>query len=82
MVVEASQIKSNKIIISTYEDMIVSNGSVNVWTLVPCTQEEADTGIFLHILNANVSGSTRVLVRTVNTDVAIIAVGLFTKCAF
>ena len=48
-------------------------------TLVPCTQEEADTRIFLCILNASVSGSTRVLVRTVDTDVAVIAVALFTK---
>ena len=59
--------------------MLVSNGSVNVSTLVPCTQEEADTRIFLHILNASVSGSTRALVRTVYIDAVVIAVALFTK---
>ena len=79
LAVETSQIKSNKVIVSTYEDMLVSNGSVNVSTLVSCTQDEADTRIFFHILNASVSGSTRVLVRTVDTNVAAIAVALFTK---
>ena len=79
MAVETSQIKSNKLIVSTYEDMVVSNVSVYVSTLVPYTQEEADTRIFLHILNGSVSGSTRVLVRTVDTDVAVISVALFTK---
>ena len=77
--VETFQIKSNKVTVSTYEDMVVSNGSVGVSTLLPCTQEEADTTIFFHILNTNVSGSTRVLVRTADTDVAVIAVALFTK---
>ena len=79
LAVETSQIKSNKLIVSTYEDMVVSNGSVYVSTLVPYTQEETDTRIFLHILNGSVSGSTRVLVRTVDTDVAVISVTLFTK---
>ena len=59
--------------------MVISNGNVNESALVPCTQEEADTRIFLHILNLSVSGSTRVLVGTVDTDVAVIAVALFTR---
>ena len=79
MALETSQIKSNKVIVSTYDDMVVSNGSVNVSTLIPCTQEEADTRIFIHILNASVSGSTRVLARTVDTDIAVIAAALFTR---
>ena len=48
-------------------------------TLVPCTKKKAGTRIFEHIPNASVSGSTRVLVRTVGTDVAVIAVALFMK---
>ena len=79
LAVETSQIKSNKLIVSTYEDMVVSNGSVYVSTLVPYTQEEADTRIFLHVLNGSVSGSTRFFVRTVDTDVAVISAALFTK---
>ena len=66
---ETSQIKSRKVILSTYEGMVVSNGRDNVSTLVPCTQEEANTRISLHILNVSVSGTTRVLVRTADTDV-------------
>ena len=59
--------------------MVIFNGNVNESALVPCTQEEADTRIFLHILNPSVSGSTRALVGTVDTDVAVIAVALFTR---
>lgn len=69
LAVETSQIKSRKVILSTYEGMVVSNGRDNVSTLVPCTQEEANTRISLHILNISVSGTTRVLVRTADTDV-------------
>ena len=71
--------KNNKKIVSTYEDTVVSNGSVNVSTLVPWTQEKADARIFFQIVNASISGSTRDLVRTVNTDVAVITDALFTK---
>ena len=59
--------------------MVVSNGSVNVSTLVPCTREGADSRIFFHILNDSVSGSTRVFVKTVDTDVAVISAAFFTK---
>ena len=59
--------------------MVISNGNVNESALVPCTQEEADTRIFLHILNPSVSGSTRALVGNVGTDVAVIAVALFKR---
>ena len=43
LAVKTSHIKSNQVIASTYEDMVVSNYSVNVSILVTCTQEEDDT---------------------------------------
>ena len=43
--------------------VVVSNASVNVSTIVPCAQEEANTRIFLHMLNASISGSTTKLLQ-------------------
>lgn len=43
----------------------------------PCNHEEADTRIVIHVIHALQSGYTRVLVRTVDTDVVVILVGKF-----
>lgn len=59
--------------------MVISKGIVDKSSLEPCTQEEADTRIFLHVDNASSSGITKVLIRTVDTDVAVIAISLFEK---
>ena len=44
----------------------------------PCSQEEADTKIFLHIFDmASKQGIKKVKIRTVDTDVVVIAVSTF-----
>ena len=42
-----------------------------------CNHEEADTRIMVHIRHALEQGAETVLVRTVDTDVVVILVGLF-----
>ena len=43
-------------------------------TLSPCTQEEADSRRFLHMANAVKKGYKNVMIRTVDTDVLVLAV--------
>jgi len=47
--------------------------------LAPCYQEEADTRLFLHVADAVQKGRKRVTVRSVDTDVVVLAVASFEK---
>ena len=42
--------------------------------LVPCSQEEADTRLFLHVADAVKKGHKRLMVRTVDTEVVVVAI--------
>ena len=45
--------------------------------LSPCTHEEADTRMLLHCLDAAQQGHQRIAIRTVDTDVVVLAVSFF-----
>lgn len=47
--------------------------------LVPCNHEEADTRLFLHVADVANKGTKKVIVRTVDSDVVILAVAVFQK---
>lgn len=47
--------------------------------LTPCSQEEADTRLFLHAADAVQKGRKKVTIRTVDTDVVVLAVASFSK---
>ena len=46
-------------------------------TLNPCGHEEADTHTMLHVAHATHHGHSKILIRTVNTDIVAIAVRIF-----
>lgn len=64
---------------------MVTNGSkvlsatpdVDIFELQPCTHEEADSRIFLHVAHLASSGLKIILLRTVDSDVVVIAIVLF-----
>ena len=49
--------------------------------LAPCSQEEADTRLLLHVTDAVQKGCRKVTIRTVDTDVVVLAVASFSKIA-
>ena len=49
--------------------------------MLACTHEEADTRIVVQVLHALEQGMKSVLVRTVDTDVIVILVGVYVKLA-
>ena len=49
----------------------------DVDALAPCTHEEADTRIFLHVAAATSTGHRRVIIRTSDSDVVVLAVSVF-----
>ena len=55
---------------------VICSQSRDLKNLAPCNREEADTRIMVHIADAYKQGYTKILVRTVDTDVVVIAVAL------
>ena len=49
--------------------------------LDPCSQEEADTRLLLHVADAVQKGCRKVTILTVDTDVVVLAVASFSKIA-
>ena len=67
-----------KVIISTNDETIVStqNDMSDVEYLQPCSHEEADTRILHHVAHC-AHGLRKLLIRTVDTDVVVLAIGHF-----
>ena len=66
-------------IISTNDEAIVStqNDMSDVEYFQPCSHEEADTGILLHVAHCARQGLRKVIIRTVDTDVVVLAIGIY-----
>ena len=66
-------------IISTKDETIVStqNDMSDVEYIQPCSHEEADTPILLHVEQCARQGLRKLVIRTVNTDVVVLAIGHF-----
>ena len=63
-----------KELIATMKGECSSNPTgINLQSLTPCSQEEADTRMFLHLAAAVTAGHTNVLMRTVDSDIVCLA---------
>lgn len=58
------------------QHVLTSADRVEMTQLEPCTHEEADTRIFLHVYDAYQSGHRRILIRTCDTDVVVLAISV------
>ncbi|KAL8582187.1 hypothetical protein ACOMHN_004106 [Nucella lapillus] len=67
-----------RLLLSTSEESVLSNQQYDVTGLHPCNQTEADTRIILHLAHAAQQGHQVALVRTVDSDVVILAIHFFT----
>lgn len=67
-------VETEKQIISTNHKDVLCTQTRDVAGLAPCSHEEADTRILLHVQDAVRQGYTKVSIRTVDTDVVILAV--------
>ena len=63
-----------KQVLSTIQTDIVCTHSRNDLRLTPCTLEEADIRIILHLEDAVTEGFNKISIRTVDTDVVVLAV--------
>ena len=81
-VIEASSQLTDVVVCSTYDDHVLVNNSdsqsvADFDTIMPCNHQEADSRIFLHLSHAAQQGHSKAFIRTVDSDVVIIAVGHF-----
>ena len=67
-------IETDKQIISTYHEEILCTQPKYVLCLAPCTQKEADSRIMLHLKHFVMEGNSKVSIRTVDTDVVVLAI--------
>ena len=67
-------IETDKQIISTYHEEILCTQPRDVLGLAPCTQEEANSRIMLHLKDIVMKGNSKVSIRTVDTDVVVLAI--------
>ena len=57
-----------------YQQVIAVPPFEDTAALAPCNHEEADTRMMVHAADAVKSGHRRILIRTVDTDVVVLAV--------
>ena len=73
--------ETNKCILST-SDILVLSSSVDVMSHIsPCTHEEADTRLILHASDCARQGVDKIMLRTVDTDVVVLAISTFSRLA-
>lgn len=64
----------NEVYSTCGQDVICTVPHLDVSSLAPCTHEEADTRMLLHAGDAANRGHRRIMLRTVDTDVLVLAV--------
>ncbi len=70
----------NKELYTTYDDQVLSAKSIHsASSFNNCNHEEADTRMILHAANAGRCGHSKILLRTVDTDVVVLAVAMFAR---
>lgn len=69
-----ADISTDKQVITTIGSDVLTINRQDVLRLAPCTHEEADTRILLHLSDAVQQGYTKAEIRTVDTDVLVLVI--------
>ncbi|XP_076158119.1 uncharacterized protein LOC143140875 [Alosa pseudoharengus] len=64
-------------LLTTKANLVLSNKPTDLEALSPCQQEEADTRMMLHLRHTAEQGHTKAYLRTVDSDVVVLAINLF-----
>ena len=73
-------IEEGKVIYATNgTDVLSTMADVDMENLAPCSHEEADTRLLLHVADAVQKGYKKLCVHTVDTDVVVLAIAMYNK---
>ena len=61
------------------DDCVTTPEDIDISVLAPCTQEEADSRIFLHVAAATLAGHRNIIVRSCDSDVVVLSVATFVR---
>ena len=65
----------DRTVLCAFDDMVSCSTCFDLSEINPCSQEEADTKIFLHVFNmVSKQGHKNIKIRTVDTDMDVLAV--------
>lgn len=76
LAIHVATIQTEKKVITTYKENVMSANPCDISSLAPCFHEEADTWLFVHAADAVKEGHQRIMIRTVDTDVVILAISI------
>ena len=65
--------------VSAFDGIVTCQQNDNVEFMSPTDHEEADTRVFLHVNDMSRKGITRVMIRTVDTDVFLLAISRYDR---
>ena len=74
---ECVKVKTPGQIISTIGSEVLLKDAGDMSNLTPCNHEEADTPRFVHLYDCVMQGYRKLLIRTVDTDVVVLAISVF-----
>ena len=74
--INSFDLKAKQLVITVGESILSKPLLDDVDLISPCTHEEVDTRTLLHTHHAGLHGYDKVLVRTVDTDVVVLAVSV------
>ena len=64
-------------ITSSSQQMLTLYSATDMTALSPCQQEEADTRMMLHLYHAAGQGHSKAFLRTIDSDVVVLAINIF-----
>jgi len=73
---DSFQLAEKQLVITNRDAVLSKPPLLDNTSLAPCTQEEADSRMMLHAAHAAHAGHSKITIRTVDTDVVVLAVAL------
>ena len=73
------QTESKAVYATDDHDVLCTMAQIDLTGLVPCSHQEADTCLFLHVADAVKKGYRKLLVRTVDTDIVVVAIATLNR---
>src|SRR6218665_425874 len=69
------------VVVTLDTTVLTTMANYDIAQLSPCTHEEADTRIFLHVADLVRAGNSKIVIKTVDTDVVVLAIAFQQKIA-
>ena len=73
-------VEDDMVLTCAYDTTCITNTNQMASSFIsPCNHEEADTRVFLHVNDMSLQGHSKITIRTVDTDVLVLAVSVFAR---